>query len=226
MTWQEDLAARLLQLRRREGISQEELAELAGVSRQAVSKWESAQSVPETEKLLTISEHFNVSMDWLLKGEEPQPEPQAAAPRGAFNGRLALVNATLLIWCGLLVGWAVWAYWQNSWGAIISLIMLALAAGVFSMGLYEAGAAEKQRLQYQFCLLNVWPVVMLLESVAACIFFGLLNVQPLLLCPVFTRDLMFVVYAWAGGGGPFLLLGIWLIICVTVFAGARRGLRR
>lgn len=54
-------------LRKKEGLSQEDLAEKIGVSRQAVSRWEMGQSVPEIEKLLTLSEIFKVSTDDLLK---------------------------------------------------------------------------------------------------------------------------------------------------------------
>ena len=61
---------KLQNLRKSQGMSQEKLAELLNVSRQAVSKWESGQGYPETEKLIKISEMFNVSLDYLLKNEE------------------------------------------------------------------------------------------------------------------------------------------------------------
>lgn len=61
---------KLQNLRKSQGMSQEKLAELLNVSRQAVSKWESGQGYPETEKLIKISEMFNVSLDYLLKTEE------------------------------------------------------------------------------------------------------------------------------------------------------------
>ncbi len=61
------LADKIIALRKRCGWSQEELADRIGVSRQAVSKWESAQSVPDVEKILQLSELFGVSTDYLLK---------------------------------------------------------------------------------------------------------------------------------------------------------------
>lgn len=67
------LADKIIALRRARGWSQEELAERLGVSRQAVSKWESAQSVPELDKVLQLSELFEVSTDTLLKPEAPLP---------------------------------------------------------------------------------------------------------------------------------------------------------
>ena len=62
---------RLYQLRRERGISQEELANIIGVSRQAVQKWESGASQPNIDNLVAISEYFGVTLDYLLKGDEP-----------------------------------------------------------------------------------------------------------------------------------------------------------
>lgn len=61
------LAEKLQTLRKERGMSQENLAEIIGVSRQAVSKWESGQSYPEMDKLIALSELFNVSIDSLVK---------------------------------------------------------------------------------------------------------------------------------------------------------------
>lgn len=63
------LADKITNLRKKNGWSQEELAEKMCVSRQAVSKWESAQAVPELEKILLLSALFGVTTDYLLKDE-------------------------------------------------------------------------------------------------------------------------------------------------------------
>ena len=60
---------KLKQIRKEQGLSQEELAELLNVSRQAVSKWEQGQGYPEVEKLLLISRRLNISLDALLSDE-------------------------------------------------------------------------------------------------------------------------------------------------------------
>lgn len=62
-----DFADKLLKLRTQYGYSQEALAEKLNVSRQAVSKWELGTTLPETDKVITISDFFNVSTDYLLK---------------------------------------------------------------------------------------------------------------------------------------------------------------
>ena len=60
------LGEKIQQLRKVSGFSQEQLAELVGVSRQAISKWETDQSAPEIEKVLLLSKVFSVSTDELL----------------------------------------------------------------------------------------------------------------------------------------------------------------
>ena len=77
------LADRIQQLRKQKGISQEELADRVGVSRQAVSKWESAQSVPDLDKILLLSDYFEVTTDYLLKGIEPAPPVRDKRRTGA-----------------------------------------------------------------------------------------------------------------------------------------------
>lgn len=67
------LAEKIVNLRKQAGWSQEELAEKLGVSRQAVSKWESAQSIPDLNKVLLLSEVFSVSTDYLLKDDSDVP---------------------------------------------------------------------------------------------------------------------------------------------------------
>lgn len=64
------LADKIIFLRKRQNLSQEELAFKLDVSRQSVSKWESGQSIPDIEKLDLLSEIFNVSIDYLIKDDE------------------------------------------------------------------------------------------------------------------------------------------------------------
>ena len=61
------LSEKLYKLRKNSGLSQEQLAEQLNVSRQAISKWEQGTAVPESEKLITISNYFCVTVDYLLK---------------------------------------------------------------------------------------------------------------------------------------------------------------
>ena len=73
------LADKIIDLRKKSGWSQEELAEKLDVSRQSISKWEGAQSVPDMARIIRLSEVFGVSTDYLLK-DELEPAAPAALP--------------------------------------------------------------------------------------------------------------------------------------------------
>lgn len=81
------LAEKITGLRKKQGWSQEELAEQLGVSRQAVSKWESATSVPDLERVLAMSRLFGVSTDYLLKDELEGDQPAALVEEPSVNAR-------------------------------------------------------------------------------------------------------------------------------------------
>ncbi len=99
-------------LRKKNNLSQEELAEKIGVSRQAISKWESGTSLPEIEKLISLSEYFNVSIDYLVKeqaeDEQIKEKPKAAneiKPQNrAMARRIGLVICVVGIACLILWG--------------------------------------------------------------------------------------------------------------------------
>ena len=73
-------ADKLIQLRKKSGWSQEELAQQMGVSRQSISKWEGAQSIPDLEKIIRLAKLFSVSTDYLLLDELGEPEQAPALP--------------------------------------------------------------------------------------------------------------------------------------------------
>ena len=64
-----NISQKILLQRKKKGISQEDLANALNVSRQAVSKWESSQSVPDMDKIVALSSYFNITTDYLLKDE-------------------------------------------------------------------------------------------------------------------------------------------------------------
>lgn len=68
------LSEKILYCRQKAGLSQEALADILGISRQAVSKWETGVANPEVDKLLLLSKAFDVSTDWLLSEDGPQEE--------------------------------------------------------------------------------------------------------------------------------------------------------
>ena len=101
------LADKIINERKKNGWSQEELAEQLSVSRQSVSKWESAQSIPDLQKIIRMSQIFNVSTDYLLKdeieaeehyemiSEEQQDENVVRVSMEEANGFLSTVKSNM-----------------------------------------------------------------------------------------------------------------------------------
>ena len=101
---------KLQRLRARAGLSQDALAELLDVSRQAVSKWERSEAMPEAEKLVRISRQFGVSTDYLLLEELEEPEtagvPAPAAGLWVRVKQWYRNKGYLLAWA--LAAWGLW----------------------------------------------------------------------------------------------------------------------
>ena len=91
------LADKIVMLRKKCGWSQEELAEKLNVSRQSVSKWEGAQSIPDLNKVILMAEIFDVSTDFLLKDELGDEEllPQTNAPQTEFVSSEEIVYVSM-----------------------------------------------------------------------------------------------------------------------------------
>ncbi len=104
------LSEKLYKLRKNSGLSQEQLAERLNVSRQAISKWESGAAVPESEKLITISNYFEVSVDYLLKdvddGKENVADMTMAASENTVVDRRSM--AGVLVCVAGLVAMIIW----------------------------------------------------------------------------------------------------------------------
>ena len=90
-------ADKLVDLRKKSGWSQEELAEKLNVSRQAVSKWESAQSVPDMGRIVQLSDLFGVSTDYLLKDELEQAELSSDAVADSLTRTVDMEEANAFL---------------------------------------------------------------------------------------------------------------------------------
>ena len=154
------LADKIISLRKKAGWSQEELAQQLNVSRQSVSKWEGAQSVPDLDKIVQLSRIFGVSTDYLLKDEleaqetaEPEPEQpvrrrvsleeasrylelrKQAAPWLALATFLCVLSPITLILLAGLSGYTA-RISENVAGGIglcVLILLVAAAVGIFLM---------------------------------------------------------------------------------------------
>ena len=136
------LADKIIRLRKKNGWSQEELAEKMHVSRQAVSKWEGAQSVPDLEKVLRLSSLFGVTTDYLLKDEmESEAFTDEDAESAVRRVSMEEANAFLELRKKASVRIALATFLCIL--APICLLILGAASEVPSMGISEnfAGAA-------------------------------------------------------------------------------------
>ena len=106
------LSEKIYSLRRKSGLSQEQLAEKIGVSRQAISKWEGGLSTPELDKLKALSECFQITIDELTENKTtsasggPAAQERSPAPRQAGESKtgvcLCIIGAVCLILFGIL----------------------------------------------------------------------------------------------------------------------------
>lgn len=155
------LADKIIELRKKAGMSQDELAEQMDVSRQSVSKWEGAQSIPDLNKILKLSQIFGVSTDYLLKDDFEEPAPETSETltddkplrrvsmeeankfleinkRSAFKTALG-VALCILSPVPITILPEISVILSNTLGTIFLFIMVAIAVGLF----ISAGADKK-----------------------------------------------------------------------------------
>ena len=115
--------------RKKAGYSQEEMAEKLGVSRQAVSKWETGEAVPELAKFTAISKLFNVSTDWLLCDDDSEP----ISPENNSDYTSTRTNLAEEISDGYI---SIISKLWRAYGWIMGIIMMIGGAGMLSVALF------------------------------------------------------------------------------------------
>lgn len=156
-----NMAGRIQSLRKTKVFSQEELAEKAGVSRQAVSKWESKQSIPDIEKILLLSEIFEVSTDYLLKGTAPAKEKESK--NRELASRILYISSTACITIGLFWGFAWW-YAEQTMAAIWTAMMIQ-AVGI--AGYFVGKLLSSAKASFYVTWLNILGIAFMPISMAA-----------------------------------------------------------
>ena len=119
-----NIADRIQYLRKTKGMSQEELADQIGVSRQAVSKWESEQSTPDLEKIIIMSNLFEVTTDYILKGIESVAPQNKKTLKSLYVG-FVLIFATIA---------GIWSFTANRFN-YDECFFIILAGAVVGLGI-------------------------------------------------------------------------------------------
>lgn len=141
-----ETASRLVKLRKKSGLSQEELAEKIGVSRQAISKWERAESSPDTDNLISLAKTYGISIDAMLNQDQPiigvhessrvfeDSEPQRIVTQKRVWKRFPYPVLVTIIY--LLLGY--FGYWHPGW-----LIFLTIPLWAFFVGSDEESKRQR-----------------------------------------------------------------------------------
>ena len=128
------IGERIAEERKKKGMTQEDMAEKLNLSRQAISKWESGSSFPDTENLLKLSLLFSVSVDYLLKGEkveERKEEEKIFSLSFSPLSRMKERHSEKTLW-----GLPLWSVGRNAKGFFALGFR---SEGIFSLGFFSKG---------------------------------------------------------------------------------------
>ena len=137
------LGEKLYELRKKHGLSQEQLAEALNVSRQSISKWEGNVTYPESDKLIALSDYFGVSLDYLMKADcvfdEGTPKNEQTRKQTMLL-TICIASVIGFIWFGLVSLFLPDSHEQIGASSIITLNGTALFV-LFFFGLLIVGVA-------------------------------------------------------------------------------------
>ncbi|MGI6031615.1 MAG: helix-turn-helix domain-containing protein [Eubacteriales bacterium] len=189
------LAQQIQTLRKEKGWSQEELAERLGVSRQAVSKWESEQSTPDVEKILALCDCFSVSADQLLRGASPEPEVKSTRETSAF----CYFGSAVLLYLGLLTSCLLYKEYQESWTVLPGLAIMAIALLLYGLGRFHLPAYRRAPMDRLYWMVSLWPLTFLLLSMLSTLLLAPLVAPYPFLLPEGVALLVWFVYLLSCG---------------------------
>lgn len=168
---------RLFELRRSKGLSQEQLAGILGVSRQAVSKWESGQALPEVDKLIALSQLYTSSIDYILKGEAPCPTMAAPGDRRSSRQGSSKIGSLIISAVSLMLfAIAIFAtfgqlsqdgYTMDIYGG---MIIVSVGIMIFLIGIILAGGRIFSKVLF---IANVLLAALLPALLVAHLFAGI-----------------------------------------------------
>ncbi|MBQ8610865.1 MAG: helix-turn-helix transcriptional regulator [Oscillospiraceae bacterium] len=178
------LNEKLQKLRKERGLSQEQLAEMLAVSRQAVSKWETGEAMPETDKLVRLADRLHVSLDELLRESVEKTDTRGHAAAVSTGGIQMPKMMEVPVDMPAMVRWMAWtvlaigcvlifclsadgshfAWWpldRMVWGAMLQV----LGIGFYCM--ISRGLSISQAERCRFWAISVWLLAPIVFLVAA-----------------------------------------------------------
>ena len=171
------LSEKIQQLRRAGRLSQEQLAEKLAVSRQAISKWELGESIPDTDKIIRLSRIFKVSTDYLLHDdinsdrEIPAVKTNSELLKKQYNIKTLFIITTGVSIIGLLMSIVAQLTWQTIFSVSVGLIVQIIGLICFeARSSHYITGKENKGVRKGFYALNVWlilpfPVIFLSDLV-------------------------------------------------------------
>lgn len=157
------LADKIIDNRKKNGWSQEELAEKLGVSRQSVSKWEGAQSIPDMNKILQMSELFGVTTDYLLKDEiETLPDAEQMPVDHGYQEEVRTVS--------MEEASAFLKHNEKSATSISTGVMLCILSPILLILLSGLAEAEKIAMSEQVAAAGGVAVILVMAAIAVAMF--------------------------------------------------------
>lgn len=172
-----NIADRIHHLRKTKGISQEELADKIGVSRQAVSKWESEQTSPDIEKVILLSNYFDVTTDYLLKGIEPVSN-ESVPEKEKTNAVVFTIVGTALNFMGLIAAAMIWYEKQIATATAGGFVLIVMGCMIFGIGMAISDVETKEKAKLMFWTINIWILLFMPMSLVYNILSGSKGAAP------------------------------------------------
>jgi len=157
------IGQKLQTLRKKRGLSREQLAGKINIEGSIISKWESDEVIPDTENLIKLSKFFHVSIDYLVNNEsisskknlDVQKEQEEPDREQLFV--IQLIMHLLMQGICLVINIAMWMLWQNHISVIIIAVVQILCAGIFEL-LYQKVKGEEagRKMRRRYYTVSIW----------------------------------------------------------------------
>ena len=158
------LGERLKRYRTRKGLSQEKIAELLGVSRQAVTKWEAGQTTPSSDHLMTLASLYELSLDELVSANRPVTEGNSNRPKDnpilrANLTKIAIICQTVFLNTAIQEYEPIGISWVDGLRVVLVLVPLLLSSIWMAWNLrYEKDKKQwkkNARIELLYCLIQL-----------------------------------------------------------------------